>query len=48
MNQNMFKTNCAVCGKEMFTYAKDKMGTLPKVYCGKVCQANAKYEKRFK
>ncbi len=49
MNTNpMFKTNCAYCGKPGFTYAKDKMGTLPIYYCGKVCEANAKDEKRFK
>lgn len=44
----MFKTKCKHCGKEMFTYAKDKMGTLPDVYCSKACKSNDKYDKRFK
>lgn len=44
----MFKTKCAECGKEMYTYAKDRLGTLPVVYCSKICKANAQYKKRFK
>lgn len=43
----MYKTQCATCGKEMFTYAINKRGDLPKVYCSRKCEANAKYEKRF-
>lgn len=45
---NMFKTKCAECGKEMYTYAVDRQGTLPKVYCSKACKSNAQYKKRFK
>lgn len=43
----MFKTHCACCGKEMWTYAKNKRGELPVVYDTKQCEANAKYDKRF-
>jgi hypothetical protein len=43
----MYKNKCAVCGKEMMSYAKDKRGTLPIVYCSKACETNAKYDKRF-
>ena len=49
VKNGMYKTKCAYCGKEMHTFAKDKIGTLPVVYCpGKVCESNAKYERRFK
>lgn len=43
----MFKTKCAHCGKEMFTYAKNKAGTLPTVFCSKACEANKKYQTRW-
>ena len=43
----MFKTNCAYCGKQMFAYAKNKQGELPKVYCSKVCEGQVNYEKKF-
>ncbi len=45
---NMFKTECEVCGKEMYTYAKNKQRELPKVYCSRMCESQAKYDKRFK
>jgi hypothetical protein len=44
----MYKTNCGYCGKKMYTYAKNKRGELPIVYCSVQCEQNAKYEKRFK
>lgn len=44
----MYNTNCAYCGKEMKAYAINRRGELPTVYCSKACEANAKYEKRFK
>ncbi len=44
----MFKVKCAQCKeKDVFVYAKDKTGNLPLAYCGKVCEANAKYDKQF-
>jgi len=43
----MFETNCAYCGKVMYAYAKSKTGELFTVYCSKVCESNAKHEKRF-
>ena len=44
----MFKKKCDQCGiNDVWVYAQDKQGTLPKAYCGKVCKANAKYDKRF-
>jgi len=46
-DKGMYETKCAYCGKQMFTYAKDKMGTLPIVYDTTACEANAKYKKRF-
>ena len=47
MTNLMFKTNCAYCGKQMFAYAKNKQGELPKVYCSKVCEGQVNYEKKF-
>lgn len=44
----MFKTKCSNCGNPMYTYAKDKLGTLPTVYCSEACKANARYPNRFK
>lgn len=46
--KGMFKTACGYCGREMMTFAKNKRGELPIVYCSKHCEVNAKYEKRFK
>jgi hypothetical protein len=44
----MYKKLCDYCHKkEMMVYAKDKQGTLPKAYCSKACETNAKYDKRF-
>lgn len=48
MNNGMYKTTCGCgCGAELFTYAKDKLGTLPKVYVDKTHEGNDKYKKRF-
>jgi hypothetical protein len=47
-NKGMYKTQCSGCGKDMYTYAKDKLGTIPKVYCSKVCEGKDKYNRRFK
>lgn len=43
-----FKTKCANCGNPMFVYAKDKLGTLPTVYCSRACEANKKYDRKWK
>lgn len=44
----MYKKKCDYCHeKEVYVYAKDKMGTLPVAYCSDVCKKNAKYDKRF-
>ena len=48
MLSGMFVTKCAGCGKTMYTYAKNKMGELEKVYCSKVCEGKVKYEERMK
>lgn len=45
---SMFDTNCGYCGKPMKTYAKNKRGDLPVVYCSLHCEKNANYDKRFK
>lgn len=43
-----FKKKCDYCHeKDVFVYASGKDGRLPIAYCGKVCEANAKYDKRF-
>jgi hypothetical protein len=47
MGDGMFDTTCGYCGKPMKTYAKDKMGTLPVVYCSRPCEQNAKEKKRY-
>lgn len=47
-NNGLFETKCAECGKKMYTYATSRMGTLKTVYCGTVCETNAKYKRRFK
>ena len=44
----MFKTKCNNCGNPMYTYAQDKLGTLPTVYCSKACEANKKYDRKWK
>lgn len=46
-DKGMFETKCAKCGKQMYTYAKDRLGTLPKVYCGKICEGQANYDRKF-
>ena len=47
-SKNMFKTECACgCGQEVFAYAKDRLGTLPKVYVDKTHEGNDKYKRRF-
>lgn len=44
----MYKTTCACgCGKEVFAYAKDRLGTLPKTYFDKTHEGNDKYKNRF-
>lgn len=45
--QGMFKTKCNNCGNPMYAYAKDKLGTLPVVYCSTACEANKKHDKKF-
>lgn len=42
----MYPTHCGYCGKPMKTYAKNKRGDLPLVFCSIACENNAKYEKR--
>lgn len=44
----MFKSKCANCGNPGFVYAKDKLGTLPTYYCSNACEANKKYDKKWK
>ncbi len=46
-SNGQFKTKCANCGNPMYTYAKDRLGTLPTVYCSKSCEANKKYDRRW-
>ncbi len=44
----MFKKKCDFCGeKDVFVYGRNKGGALPTAYCGKICETNAKYDKRF-
>ena len=46
-SEGMFETVCGYCGKPMKTFARNKRGELPIVYCSKACEGNAKYEKKF-
>ena len=48
MVDKMFDAYCAYCGNPMKTFALNKRGDLPTVYCSKACEQNAKYERRFK
>lgn len=43
----LFKTNCLYCGKEMYSYAVNRLGDLEKKYCSKRCESNDKHDKRF-
>lgn len=44
---NLFKTKCAYCGKDMYSYAKSRTGELYNRYCSKQCENNDKHDKRF-
>jgi len=47
-DRGMFESECACgCGKKVYVYAKDKLGTLPKAYVSKEHEVNDKYKKRF-
>lgn len=47
-NKGMFKKKCSQCKeKDVWVYGTDRAGNLPAAYCGKVCEANAKYDRRF-
>ena len=50
MRDGMYKTKCGRtgCEKVMYTYAIDRQGTLPTVYCSDRCRGEVSYEKRFK
>lgn len=44
----MFKKKCDYCHeKDVFVWGTSRTGETPKAYCGKVCETNAKYDKRF-
>jgi len=48
MSDGKYKKKCDHCKEnDVWVFAMDRMGNLPKAYCGKVCEANAKYDKRF-
>jgi len=47
-SNGQFRTKCANCGNPMFSYAKDKLGTLPTVYCSTACEVNKKYDRKWK
>lgn len=47
-SNGQFKTKCGNCGNPMYTYAQDKLGTLPIVYCSTACEANKKYDRKWK
>jgi hypothetical protein len=47
-NNGKFKKKCSECGvNDVWVYSMDRAGNLPKAYCGKVCETNAQYKKRF-
>jgi hypothetical protein len=43
-----YSTKCANCGNPMYAYAKDKLGTLPTVFCSRACETNSKYDRKWK
>ena len=49
-SSGMYQVKCGRkgCENKMYTYAKDKMGNLPTVYCSKRCEGEVAYEKKFK
>ena len=47
-DKGMFETTCGCgCGAKVYTYAKDKMGTLPVVYVDKTHEGNDKHKRKF-
>lgn len=45
---NKFTKKCDYCHKnDVYVYATGVNGDLPLAYCGKVCESNAKYDKKF-
>lgn len=43
----MYETKCACgCGEKVFTYAKDKLGTLQAAFVNKVHEGNYKHDKK--
>lgn len=43
----MYKTECSYCGKPMYTYAKNRLGELPVVFCSKKCRGDYKEKDKF-
>ena len=43
-----FKTTCANCRKEIFTFLKSRVGYPHSVFCSKVCEKQFNYDKRHK
>lgn len=43
----LFENHCAGCGKKIMSYATGRLGELPRVYCGAVCETKAKDNGRF-
>ncbi len=43
-----FKTKCSNCGNPMYTFATDKLGSIPSVFCSRACESNKKYDKKWK
>lgn len=47
IRDGMFENYCAYCGKPVMSFAKNKRGDLPTVFCSSKCEGDAKYEKKF-
>lgn len=50
MNTSMYKTKCGRkgCDHILYTYAIDRQGTLPVVFCSERCKGEVAYDKKFR
>ena len=50
LKTTMYETTCSFsgCGKTCYTFAKNRRGDLPPVYCNKLCEGQAETQKKFK
>lgn len=44
---SLFTNHCAGCGKRIDSFATDRSGTLPTVFCNGVCETEYRNRKKF-